>query len=98
VENVLEGWHSFEVRKPGLSLWLSLLALVGTLAAFVTVYVSTSRTVVTVCGAALLALMIYSAIALRGSPHVDKRAQRFVWFLPVVILAIAVRIWIVWTQ
>ena len=98
VENVLEGWHSFEVRKPGLSVWLSLLTLIGTLAAFVTLYVSNSKVIVTACGGALLALMIYSAIALRGSLHVDKRAQRFVWFLPVIILAIAVRIWIVWTQ
>lgn len=98
VENVLEGWHAFEVRKPGLSTWLGLLALIGTLAAFVALYVSTSKTVVTACGGGLLALMIYSAIALRGSPHVDKRTQRFVWFLPVIILVIAVRIWMVWAQ
>jgi hypothetical protein len=98
VENTLEGWRPFEAGKTGMASWLLLLTGLGTLAAFAVLVLSTDKILVTACGGALLVLMLYSAITVPGSPHLDRRTKRAFWFTPVLIVVIVVQIWRVWAQ
>ena len=98
VESTLKAWHPFEIRKPSLASWAPMLVGLGTVVIFALVIMSSNRLFVTIAGGALILLMIYSTVALYRSKHVDARNRRFVWFMPLVTLAIAVRIWMAWTR
>lgn len=99
VENELESWRPFEARKSAVPAALTLLALAGVLANSAVLFTSTNRILVTACGGAFAALMIYSALSLPDSPHVEERAKKsFRWIYPLGILFVAVRLWMVWTR
>lgn len=99
VENELESWRPFETRKATVTIALTLLALLGVLAAFAVLSTSTNKLLVTACGGAFIALMIYGALSLTDSPHVEERSKKsFRWIYPLVILFVALRIWLVWTR
>jgi hypothetical protein len=93
---LLAAWSTPEIRTSALAQWYPALAGLLTVTALALVVGSSDRTVVTGCGVALIAALLYSMLAVRNSPHVDPRARKMMWLMPVIVVLVALRIWAVW--
>jgi hypothetical protein len=75
-----------------LKMYAACLAAIGCL---LTVYRSTSVGVVLVCGTLVIAMLIWSAVSMRRSPHVDQRVKRGAWMIIPVMLSVVAKMWII---
>ncbi|HKV11220.1 MAG TPA: hypothetical protein VJ725_23970 [Thermoanaerobaculia bacterium] len=92
----LVSWKTPEQRQAGLAAWYPALAGLLTIIAYAVVIASSNRTLVTTLGALLIGALLYSTVVMYKSPQLDAKAKKVVWFMPLVILSVAARIWMVW--
>jgi len=93
---LLVTWMTPEERRGGLVSWYPILLGLLTVVGLAVVIGSENRLLVTTLGLGLIGLLLYCIVVLRKSPHIDARTRRGVWFFPLIILALVLRIWTVW--
>jgi hypothetical protein len=98
VRSTLSHWHEMEERTSRLAPWIPMAAGLGAIALMIATFRSTDRLFTTSAGLVLIALFSYCGVAIHRSRHADARTKRIVWFMPLVVLLVAVQIWNAWSR
>lgn len=76
-------------------IWAPAIATIGLM---VLVFLSSSKLLVSICGAALISLMVWALIVGRKNKSIDQKTKRGLWWILILLLSIAGRIMVLWLE